>query len=1191
MFRLCAEYKKYSAATLQELYLSSLSDQEHGLQAACEALPGAELLSFAAFSALAPGARAQLALRGSTATTIAEDVREWIRCVSMAPCGFGRCGTGEAKTKEELRDPLALAADAACDAPIEDTIMEALLGRLTSSGWDPAEFRVVAEAVLASSPALPPAKRIIRSPLTLLEFILGAVYSDDQRCHALDIFESVDAMYSVIPKADAVAPTGATAARYAELQQQADELEKHLTCVELLREHKIGLSLSFADLRRGCANEAMAVRSLWNLFRVLGARYRPALFWRTFQQKLSYLHSHAFAAVPISSVSEMYVRCLVEQEHFDVMSDVCSEWVSTCAAEEVARSLVSLAQELVNSSPSLRHASLEKARRVLRCVPSVRGELAGLAQSELDFIKACELLHDLVHHKPKQSYKWVEDLPKVNPITSLSQVTSVVSAQVASLPAQMAGAAGAGKQAHTVMEHFRVDSPVQLRLQMHKPVRVVTDLLQFNPPVLLETEELHTFCKLLGLTPASPEWAEVMALCGAANLLCGQRGEALSVTEMLLTNAHPAAWKLALALASSEGEGEASGSTTAAGSPIGSPRGLLGLDGASGLLADAAKVCPAEELPHLLGFFDHGLPMAAAKPTEASTSATPVVPNRTVSLAQARRYAGDGRQASSLCLLAQQSLGLAEASGLPPESSIQKGIGYQGLSVWEAASVEACADEAAQRRLGEALLPVDGDTGLALLEAAGGWIPECSERAAKPASKPASRRTPKRAPRQVKELVATPIATPLLDDPPTPKSPEASRPPAAAPAPAATSPARGGLAAQRTLTGGSTSPQPVPQRAPPATASSSAAPATGRGLPQSPRDLFPIDFEFDFDDSFGGASAAAAPPEAEFSEEALPPEAAVAPLAALAVPSGSPEEFAEREREVYQHMLPSLRSVKAVRAAAARVLQVLQEESSGLVQDSSARVLLCRRMLDMCEEVERAQGLDECPETEPGGGTLTSVLSSMHEACPHLDLSCQGTSLAEEVLRCAEAEPETVPRLIQAVAGVEVLKEVGLSPSALALQAAKREVRRPPAEAEDVAGVGEVSLGLAPLVLWLSPEDAVDLLTTTMNNGNILHSRKMEVLGHLRAVAASRQTLELEEEATWSKLQQAMRQAEAFALLVSVHRAKSMDQEFPRLRLDADVGFEAIRARWLHELAASEETAAFAPCAEAALEAVAGLRG
>lgn len=129
---------------------------------------------------------------------------------------------------------------------------------------------------------------------------------------------------------------------------------------------------------------------------------------------------------------------------------------------------------------------------------------------------------------------------------------------------------------------------MQLRLQLHASLRVVNELLEYNPPVLMESEELHGFLALLGLSPSSSSWAEVMSMCAAAHLASGNVPEAQALTEKLLANGHPAVWKLALGLTSGESAGP------------------LHLDHGSDLLADAAKVCPAEDLPRLLGFFQHG---------------------------------------------------------------------------------------------------------------------------------------------------------------------------------------------------------------------------------------------------------------------------------------------------------------------------------------------------------------------------------------------------------------------------------------------------------------------------------------------------------------------------------------------------------------------------------------------------------
>merc|ERR1712136_308595 len=108
---------------------------------------------------------------------------------------------------------------------------------------------------------------------------------------------------------------------------------------------------------------------------------------------------------------------------------------------------------------------------------------------------------------------------------------------------------------------------------------------------------LHDFCELLGLGPMSTSWAEVMSMCGAASILCGQRHQAQETTEKLLANSHTGAWRLAVAL-STDGLGHCGGP--------------LDPNHASDLLADALKICPAGEMPQLLGCFRQGL----AGPTE-----------------------------------------------------------------------------------------------------------------------------------------------------------------------------------------------------------------------------------------------------------------------------------------------------------------------------------------------------------------------------------------------------------------------------------------------------------------------------------------------------------------------------------------------------------------------------------------------
>ena len=586
MFCLCEEYQLYLQASYQDMLDSGWpQDEPPSIQS---------LVTFLDFCELPPGGRARLLLKRSHASTVVEDIHRWLQ-ISVPTCE----GLQGIAVQGDSLDSLARLGRACLLPKTEETLANVLLGRLGSKGWDPEEFKLLAQVVQASSPALPRAERIIKDHTVLMEFIFNSVYSEDQRCHAADIFDSVDSMYGCIPKPDSDA-TG-DAESWAKYQKQADELEKHLTCVELLLKHKIKLSLSFADLRSGCSNENMAIHSMWNLFRVLGTRYRPALFWRGFQQELFYLHTHAFAAVSMNSVYEMYVRCLAEQDHVEVMNSVVESW-TLCCGDNALTSLVALAQELVNGSPALRHADLEKATRLLKCAQSSE------AAAELDFIKSCELLHDLLWRKPKRTLRWVQsavhDITSGQALAHFSEMGSNLSKDITSGQAfahfsEMRS--NLSKFGQNVFEHrdpsdgnlpaasaasiegFHIETPVQLRLRISKPLRIVTDLLEFNPPILLESEDLQRFCSLIGLPPSSSTWAEVMALCGAAHLLCGDRAEALSITEKLLVNKHPGAWKLAVALATDDGVDQAS---------------------AAGLLADAARVCSEEDLPIFLSYLD-----------------------------------------------------------------------------------------------------------------------------------------------------------------------------------------------------------------------------------------------------------------------------------------------------------------------------------------------------------------------------------------------------------------------------------------------------------------------------------------------------------------------------------------------------------------------------------------------------------
>ncbi|CAK0831413.1 unnamed protein product [Prorocentrum cordatum] len=260
----------------------------------------------------------------------------------------------------------------------------------------------------------------------------------------------------------------------------------------------------------------------------------------------------------------------------------------------------------------------------------------------------------------------------------------------------------------------------------------------------------------------------------------------------------------------------------------------------------------------------------------------------------------------------------------------------------------------------------------------------------------------------------------------------------------------------------------------------------------------------------------------------------------------------------------SPRAAEAVRRSAGRLLRATGGQGRG----SAACVALCRRLLDLCEEPARAYGLDDCPETEPDAVARR-----------------RGAPLMEEVLRCADGDPEVLPELLAALAGVRPLAEEGVGPSAVALHAARRELPRSERPCDQ----------LAALTLWLPPEDAVALLCEVVNAEgtarNISSSRRLEVVSHLRASCeAHLEACEArpQDRAQWARLQTALHMAEELGVVRAVLGSSGCAEAARHAPLlDPAEAPDDARARWLDAVreaaGGGARGAVLARCAEDAL--------
>lgn len=207
-----------------------------------------------------------------------------------------------------------------------------------------------------------------------------------------------------------------------------------------------------------------------------------------------------------------------------------------------------------------------------------------------------------------------------------------------------------------------------------------------------------------------------------------------------------------------------------------------------------------------------------------------------------------------------------------------------------------------------------------------------------------------------------------------------------------------------------------------------------------------------------------------------------------------------------------------------------------------------------------------------GSTVLLSSLHSMEQACPHLELSGESTSLADEVHSCVDAS--NAPSLIRAVSGVDALHRHGLSPSSVALRALIHYLQDPcdHSSTDDVAA----------FVHNLSPTDTAELLQRVfVGNCRAPRSKQLEVVGHVREACHAAQSGG--HDGSGAQLGEIIRQADAISLLRSVFQSVYGEQADAPFRINDQVAAEVASSEWLRMLAARPETAAFEETARSIL--------
>jgi len=553
-------------------------------------------LSFEEFCELSEAERCFAILEGSTAESIVEDVANFLSRHFLSDSSNPAGGRG--------MDLHGLPLDVGSREEGENCIMEVLLRRVMECDRadQVAMFTLTTAVTTASVPTMPMQDRIIRSPLRLMRFILKVIYAVD--CPAFQIMHQVDQMYACIPTPDARLAVGASDEEWADLMHRSEILLNHLTVTEhILGEFGVASAISFQEINNN-KSVAMSRNIIQSVFRRLGDSKKSAEEWEDAKTKIAWSLTHVFQAMPQRELYDLYIKTLVDQDRYDVLETILDEWQTL----DSLLMLVSHAKDLINSSPSLKHQLMSKAKHVLELANS-RNQLPEIDE-ELRFIEACQYLQQLqacakpIGMNPKNITKQLFEMDAVsmlgNQANKLTDMTTTMFNQAQGMSKREAllsmarggvdkvrtgltdtvkAAVGSFATIQTVGDPPFLN-PLQLRLKWGASAKVhaqvVEELLQHNPAILYHQNLLMNF---LAFLPPAEQTHDISCLLCAAFLLQDRLQDALVLIEQLLAVQHPRAWQFAISYANHPS---------------------VEKEQASSLLAEAVRVCGEDVLPEVL---------------------------------------------------------------------------------------------------------------------------------------------------------------------------------------------------------------------------------------------------------------------------------------------------------------------------------------------------------------------------------------------------------------------------------------------------------------------------------------------------------------------------------------------------------------------------------------------------------------
>eukprot|EP00960_Hanusia_phi_P052270 761361-Hanusia_phi.AAC.7 len=344
--------------------------------------------------------------------------------------------------------------------------------------------------------------RILHDPMAMIDVALRCVYASSSDDAAF--LQAASDIYCSLPKRDAAALSSMKhQARYLELQDQADELDRHITALELLQGYGISKSIGFLqDCRKDAEICYSTIRSMCRYQVRQEARNQSAfrrlqkdLFGsRDAGEEFDGLVALAFDFLDVERCRLIFMESLLDANMFSLAYEVMQNSISSISSPsgQLVSGYVSLilkvSRENFDSASCCRDAAWQNAKTCLDLISVLREGVRSARGDE----EAAGEDGDAPFHEVKKELELIE--------------------------------------AVEILDGLKLE-PLPVQIRKHKdPFAIVRRLVTEAPGVLNNGEEILRFGVLLGLS-SKEDQLEIMELISRASVEQVSQNKSLSKIE------------------------------------------------------------------------------------------------------------------------------------------------------------------------------------------------------------------------------------------------------------------------------------------------------------------------------------------------------------------------------------------------------------------------------------------------------------------------------------------------------------------------------------------------------------------------------------------------------------------------------------------------------------------------------------